>query len=493
MSNTDNIPKKGEPGLKMKAIRSVKWSSISQLMSKVTSMIVTIFLARMLSKADFGLYALAFVIIDGLGLFKSIGIDKALIQRQEKVESAANTAFFIIPTLGLVLYGILWALTPFLADFYSDAPELPGVLRALGLFFVIFTFSKVPITLLEKEIKFDVIAKVNMTAQVLYSILALTLAFNGFGVWSLVIGFLSSSLIKCFLFWRCVKWRPKAEFDVKVAKEMFHFGKFVLFGSLIWFVQRSFDKVVIPKVLNIATLGIYSIATNLADIPSSFLGVKVSHVLFPTYSKLQGDMYNMRRAFLRVFKVVLMLCMPLTLGLFFVGGDFLVLAYGDKWVDAVPILQILAFTGLFNALGYAKGPILLSLNKPKIGFVLGSIKAAFLFIFLIPIGKSHGVIGISWFMLAINLLMFIVGQVIVFRFIGIKWNQFERVTRSTMVSSLTMSAVLVPVMMGIEGLGWHPIVELGVNVVAASVGYLAPLWIMEKKFILDLKDMVIKS
>ncbi|MCB9721565.1 MAG: oligosaccharide flippase family protein [Candidatus Omnitrophica bacterium] len=225
MGNTENIPKE-EPSLKMKAIRSVKWTTMAEVVLKISSMVVTIFLARMLDKEDFGLYALAFVVIDGLGLFKSIGIDKALIQRTKDLDKATDTAFLIIPPMGIVLYGVLWVITPFVASFYPEAIDLPEVLRALGLFFVIFTLSKVPLTLLEKDIKFDVIARITSFSQVFYSVTLLT-AFSGFGVWSLVIAYLGTELVRCISVLAGRALAAVLTFDKKIALEMLHFGKFV--------------------------------------------------------------------------------------------------------------------------------------------------------------------------------------------------------------------------------------------------------------------------
>lgn len=492
MSNTDNIPKE-EPSLKMKAIRSVKWTTLAEVALKISSMIVTIFLARMLDKADFGLYALAFVIINGLGLFKSIGFDKALIQRADKVEEAADTAFFIIPPLGFILYGVLWLVTPFVADFYPEATELPDVLRALGLFFVIFTVGKVPLTLLEKDIKFDVIAKITVTSQVFYSVVALALAFSGFGVWSLVIAYLGTEFVRCIQYWRAVTWRPSFTFDKTLAAEMFHFGKFVFLSSLVWFLERSFDKFAIPKIIDITTLGLYSIANNLASIPAGFLGVKVSHVLFPTYSKLQGNLYNLQQAFLRVFKVVFMICAPITLGLFLIGGDFLLVAYGEKWVDAVPLVKILAISGLFHAMGYAKGPILLTLNKPKLGFVLGLIKAFILFTTLIPVAKKYGIIGVAYYITILNSVMFFIGQGITLRLMKVKWGQVLNVLSSTLWACAMMWIVHAFTYASVMAWDVHAIVKFLINFLIASLGFLAVIWIKEREFVLDIKNMVIKS
>lgn len=489
----EDIPIDNGPSLKMRTVRSVKWSTYNEIIFKISSMVVTIFLARMLDKADFGLYALAFVVIDGLGLFKSMGFDKALIQRKTDIDKAANTAFIVIPSLGIVLYLVLLLIIPFVSDFYPEAHGLGDVLRALGLFFIIFTISKVPMALLEKEIRFDVLAKLEMSSQIFYSVIALTLAFCGMGVWSLVIAYLSMNIIRCVLYWKNVSWRPRFEFDKEIALEMFHFGKYIFLGSIIWFVLSSFDKIVIPKILDISTLALYAIAMNLAEIPSSFLGAKVSHVLFPTYSKLQGNVYDLTMAFTRVFKLIFMVCAPISVGLLLVGGDFLVMAYGDKWAGAVPILQILSLYGLTNAMGYAKGPILLSLNKPKLTFQLSALRAAAIFLFVIPMGKFFGVCGIAWVVLFTSVALFFIGFVFINKFLHLSKEQIKNMIQSTLIAVAVMSTGILIIQKIAAVLEINHIVRFFVCFTCGAGFYLLTLWLLEKEFILEVKDLAIKS
>lgn len=493
MNQNESAAEQHEPSLKLKTVRSVKWSTMAEVAVKISSMVVTIFLARMLEKSDFGLYALAFVVIDGLGLFKSMGFDKALIQRKTDIDKAANTAFIVIPSLGILLYLVLLLIIPVLANFYPEAHGLADILRALGLFFIIFTISKVPATLLEKEIKFDVLAKFDIISQVFYSIIALALAFHGMGVWSLVIAYLSMNLIRCVQYWRNVKWRPRFEFDKVIALEMFHFGKYIFLGSIIWFVLSSFDKIVIPKILDVTTLGLYAVAMNLADIPGSFLGAKVSHVLFPTYSKLQGNTYNLMRAFTRVFKLIFMVCAPISIGLLLIGGDFLVLTYGEKWADAIPILQILSVYGLTNALGYAKGPIFLSMNMPKFTFQLSALRGVLIFVFVIPMGKMFGVCGIAWVVLLTSLLLFFLGWGLIIKTLKITTEQLKEMAASTVIGVLVMSVGIVLVHKICVIAGLHMFIRFLLCFLSGAALYLVTLWVREKDFILEVKDLAIKA
>ena len=143
--------------LKHKVFHGAIWLSGAAFARKIISFATTIVLARILEPTVFGLYALAFVVIDGFGLFKSMGIDSALIQRKDKVDVAAHTAFFIIPSFGIVIYLVLLLCSPVIA-YFMESQELAAVICALGLVFVISSFQRVPLVLLERNMKFNIMA-----------------------------------------------------------------------------------------------------------------------------------------------------------------------------------------------------------------------------------------------------------------------------------------------------------------------------------------------
>jgi len=225
--------------LKLQTVRGVKWLVGAGVVQKALSFGTMIILARILEPSNFGVFALAFVAIDGLGLFKSMGFDSALVQKKGNIEKAADTAFFIIPLLGVALFSMLYFAAPSIGSFLNSQ-EVVSVVRALGLIFVFNCFGMVPHALLQRKLEFSKIAYVEIISAVAYSVISICLALLGFGVWSLVVGYLTKTVISMILMWYFAEWKPKLQIDVKIAFEMFRFGKFVFLSALVYFFQRKF-------------------------------------------------------------------------------------------------------------------------------------------------------------------------------------------------------------------------------------------------------------
>ncbi|MBZ0167479.1 MAG: lipopolysaccharide biosynthesis protein, partial [Candidatus Omnitrophica bacterium] len=409
--------------LKHKTAQSTKWVMFYSVAQRIISFCTTIVLARILDPEVFGMYALAFVVIDGFGLFKSLGIDAALIQRKDDADEAANTAFYIIPFFGIVIYFVLTVSSPYIAEFMGD-PEIVPVLRALGLIFVLNAFQRVPLVMLEKDLKFGWLSMSGIAIDILYSVLAITFSILGWRVWSLVVAFLIKTIFGVSIVWVISRWKPNFRFSWALAKDMFHFGKFVFMSSLIAFSISSFDKIVIPKFIDMATLGLYTIAYNFSTIVSSYLGGRINRVLYPVYSRMQDDLHDLRRNYLKVLKLLTLISFPVSVGILLVGGEFLELAYGAKWVGAIPILKILAWLGFLHTVGSTGGPIINALKKPKINFMIDGVKALIIFGGMIPAVKFFGIKGIAYVVLfnsavAVALSQFVVTRLIKLRYIHI--------------------------------------------------------------------------
>ena len=161
---------------------------------RIISFAVTIVLARLLDPSTFGLFAFGIIVAGSFELFKTIGIDSALMRRNEDFDESANTAFFIIPFLGLSLYALLYFSAPYLGVFLNSA-DLVMVVRALGLMFVITSFTKVPAVTLDKRMQFKYSSMADFYGSLVYNAGAVILAFFKFGIWSLVYAYLLRMLV----------------------------------------------------------------------------------------------------------------------------------------------------------------------------------------------------------------------------------------------------------------------------------------------------------
>lgn len=448
-------------------------------------------MARILGPADFGLFALAFVAIDAMGLFKSMGFDSALIQRKDNIEKAANTAFFIIPVLGIALYLILTVSAPWIGKFLNSQ-QVVGVIRALGIIFVISCLGKVPAALMEKNMMFRQMSIVEVTSAIIFSTTAVILAVLGMGVWSLVIAYVLKTMYQNIMFFIYCKWNPKLKFDKKVALEMFHFGKFLFLGAVAWFLRMNLDNMLVGKLLGVTALGLYAIVFNIANFGADYFGSRVHRVIFPAFSKIQDDKYDLKQAFLKTTKIVGIFSFPLCTVLFLMGNELVRAIYGLKWLEAVPVLKVLAFAGLFNTLPVAMGPLFNAVGHPKASLWLNVIQVVIFFLFIVPAAKLFGLIGVGIVVAISSLIAVIAYLPFTMKLISLGITDIYQSLKPGLVSSLLMGTgiILLKYILPQYNLGITFYYKLIVIIVFAVVLYGLSLFKIEKRILKEIREMV---
>ena len=377
------------------AAMGIKWQFCASLIEKVISFLTTIILARILGPSNYGLFALGLLIVNFFGIFKSLGIESALIQRKHNLDKALNTAFCIIPIFSLILYLLLNFTAPIIAKFLNNS-DLVQVIRMLGIIFIFWSLSRVPLTILEKDMHFAKISFIEVIGALVFSILAVILAISGFGVWSLVYGLIAKTVISTIFVWIFAKWKPRFIFDIKIALELFNFSKFVFLGYFFWALKANLDNFLVGKILGVEMLGLYAVAFGIANVVIDYFAGKVFRVIYPAYSKLQGNLEELKTTFLKVLKLAALFALPFAFGVYALGYEFLNFAYGEKWLGALRILKILTLGGVFTTLSTTAEPIFLALGNTKITFFVASFQVASFFIFIKPFASKFGLDGVGY-------------------------------------------------------------------------------------------------
>jgi O-antigen/teichoic acid export membrane protein len=326
------------------------------------------------------------------------------------------------------------------SGFHSAA--LTSVLKFLGLLFIVNTFTRVPLSLLQRDLKFDARSKADIASQLTNSIVAVVLASCGFGVWSLVAGYLSMTIINSVMVWYYARWTPRFRFDKDIAIDMFHYGKYIFISGLLFFIYNNFDRIIVAKIISVEALGLYALAFNISSLIAQYVGSKVGDVLFPIYAKLQDDFYDLRMAYLRVLKGLLLVSLPFSVGLGFLGGDFLKLLFGTKWLAAIPVLQILAPLSITNIISSSIGSIFLGIKKPKINLISQIILIALYALLIVPFGVRYGVNGIACVVIFSAAISMIYGLVMVNNIIRLQWKDLLKYSKNPFCAATLMGIVL---------------------------------------------------
>lgn len=424
--------------LKKKTVSGIKWTFAASIIQRILSLGCTVILARILNPADFGLFALAFVMIDGFGIFKSLGFDSALVRRKDDIDKAANTAFFLIPAMGMTLFVVLLILAPIGARFLNH-PDLANIIRALAIIFVISCFGKVPQTILYRDMKFKYKAIAEVSATATYVSTAVTLALTKHGVWSLVVAYILKNIVQIGIEWYFSGWKPKFEFDKEIARDMFHFGKYILGSGIIWFLYSNLDNIVVGKFLGVSMLGFYAIAMNASNILNDYLLGKIGFIMYPAYSKIQEDTEDVKRVMLKTLRCVSIIALPFSFGLFVFAPEILRLVFGAKWLPATDILRILAFVGMFRSLGSVIWPIFLARGRSKTDLQVNLALVIVFFILVIPLALTLKLIGVGIAALLSAIFSFIVGLIRAKYIIKISIYEILEVIKPAFTCSLLMA------------------------------------------------------
>lgn len=329
--------------LKDKTVKGVGWSAIDNVAQMGVTFLVSIVLARLLSPDDYGLLGLITIVTAVCTTLVNGGFTTALIRKKDITEDDYNTAFSVNLALSLLLYAIVYASSPFIADFFKRE-ELVSLTRVASLGLIAGALSLVPQTRLTKRIDFKAQTKITLIASVTSGVLGIAMAMLGFGVWSLVAQTLSNQVLRTILLWVIDRWIPKFRFSKASFQELFGFGWKMMLSGLLDTVWKELYQVVVGKFYSPATLGQYTRGKQFSQLLSVNLNNVVQRVTFPVLSNIQDDKERMVSAYRRMIKVTMFVA---AVGMLFLGAIAEPLIYcliGPKWHDAAIYLPLICIS-----------------------------------------------------------------------------------------------------------------------------------------------------
>jgi O-antigen/teichoic acid export membrane protein len=378
--------------LKARIVRGGMWLGASAVFTQLLSVARSIIFARLLAPDDFGLFALAGIVIGAVETLSRPGVHQALIARQSAIDEAGPTALSLLAMRGLLLAAAIAAVAPWVADFY-DTAELTPILHCLALTFVFAGFNNVSTIAIHRELDFRRLAYISQSTAILSTLTTIVLAYFLRNVWALVIGQVASSAFNTLLSYVFVRGRLQFQLKAGVARQLLGYGKFITASSVVIFAAARLDSAVIGKLLGTEQLGYYSLAFTIAGIATLSLSRIASDVMFPAFSKLQTDHPALRHAYLRTLSMTMHLVLPAAVGLVVIAEPFLQVIYGGKWLPAAVLLKILAIFGVFRALFSFTGYLFEGIGMPHLAFVLGTIRLLAVALLIVPMTEVLGTAG----------------------------------------------------------------------------------------------------
>ena len=326
---------------KSKTVNGFKWGVIDNFANSGVTFLVGLVLARLLSAEEFGVLGiitifinLSITIIDG-------GLATALIRKKNVNELEYNTVFYSNLCISIFLMLLLLVSSDFIASFFEQ-PILSSTLSVMSLVLLINAFSLLPKTILIRNLDFKSQAIFSLVSSLLSGIIGITMAYCGFGVWSLVGQQLSRQTFLMCGYWIAGKWRPRWMFSRTCFIDLFGFGSKLLVANLINSIFKDSFLTVIGKIYSPRDLGFYNRAEQFNTILSSNFGQIVRKVSLPSLSQIQDDEVRLRATYRKLMRYIAILSFAAVFTLAAVAEPLIIVLIGEKWLPSVKLLQIMS-------------------------------------------------------------------------------------------------------------------------------------------------------
>ena len=380
---------------KRNTIQGIKWTSIDKWSREIISFVVLIYLARLLDPASFGIVALGKVLISFLEIFyEKNGLSLALIQREKLEDNHKDAAFWFNIVVAIFMIIVAIALSGYIARFFGE-PLLQPIIIMLAFSIIAQSLSSVQIGLLKREFKFSILAKRNIATSIISGIVGLSMAYAGFGVWSLVGLYVTKSFVGMILLWYAASWRPKFAFSPDHFRDLFGFSVYLFCSGLVTSISKQSDKILIGKILAMEMVGIYKISQVIVRNVNSLISAAISNVALPVFSRMQNDDKKLLYTYYLNVRLSLFLTAPVFVILISFPELILEKVLGEQWLGGTVVLQLLAIFGLIESISFFNGPILYAKGNTKYVLYL-TISNSILRIGLILLFISHGIEGVAF-------------------------------------------------------------------------------------------------
>ncbi len=449
------------------------------------SILISAILARLLTPSDFGLIAMVAVFSNFIFIFSGLGLTAAIVQKKEITDEALSSIFWVNVGLGVLLTVAFAASAPLIAAFYSQPRLIPLVVFISTTFFII-SLSNVSYGLLTRRMNFKALALINLCATGVSGIIAVFLAFSGYGVWSLAWYTVLSSVVLAAFTIIYARWVPHLLLGLQHVKGLLGFGANLTGYTFVTYFAQNMDNLLVGRFLGSAALGFYNLAFNLLVLPINTISDVVGRVMFPALSIIQHDKKLVRDAYIAANRYVGAISFPLMIWVLVAAPQLVRVIYGLRWVSVIPLIQIFALAGIELSIGTNVSWIFMSQGRTDMMFRLGIFTTVVILISFV-VGLRGGVEGV---VLAYTVAIYLIAYpifAIAFRLIDLKVRHALAPLWSVTLAALTLGIVAYLLQILLEKLGvTQDFAILAIVTAASLLSYSAALFLLDKELLVGI-------
>ena len=426
--------------IREKALHAAKWTSITTVLGQIVTVIISIVKFRLLDVELFGIMAIVSSIITILRMVQTMGFGPAIVQRETISDTFVNSVFWVVFFISLFLSICLIMLSGLISDFYN-LKILSILLIIASVQFVFTSLIVVQNYILARDLKFKVIGLIGLSASVGGGVITVGFALNNYGIWSIVFGSIGSSIITFFLYLKYTKWFPTFTFNRDALKSSVKFGFTLTLQKFSATIKQNAPQLIIGKYFGTEMLGFYSFAKNIILQIVNQIDAMISQVLFPLFSRLQNDKTKLVKGYLKINHYNFLLSIPILAGYIFIAKDLVGVVYGQKWLAAVTISQILLISTIVNSI-YSKGSSLITgIGRPDLLLKI-DLFLFFPFITALFFTTQFGIIHFVIAVVVERCVAFTIQQVLLKKHVNLAFKGFIKCLKEPFFASLIMIIIL---------------------------------------------------
>lgn len=366
--------------VKKQVLSGLLWKFLERGGAQGIQFIVQLILARLLLPKDYGLIALIAIFISLANVFVQGGFNTALIQKKNVTDTDLSSVFYLNLFVASILNIVLYFTAPLIANFY-EVQQLIPVLRIMSLTLFFGAINSIQNAVVSRRMHFKKLFFSSLGSIGISGLTGITMAYMGFGVWALVVQQLVYNVMTTIILWFTVQWRPKLVFSLEGVRGLFSFGWKLLASSLIGTLYMNLESLIIGKIYNAGMLGFYNRGKQFPSLIVTNIDGAIQSVMLPTYSAQQDNKNRIKKMVRRSIVTSSFIIFPIMVGLAVVAKPFIELVLTDKWLPAVPFLQLYCATyalypihtanlQAINALGRSDIYLKLEIIKKLVGLII---------------------------------------------------------------------------------------------------------------------------
>lgn len=475
--------------LRSDVLYSLKWLAGARFAGQLIAWAVTLIVISTLKPSDYGLIAIAGLMIGFADLLKEMGLYTALVQKRDLTSRQIEQAFGFLLVANSAIYIIIFFLAPPFASFFQE-PRLVNMLRVLGIQFPLAAVGVVQDAMLSRRMDFKRKSFVNFAVLLSNSFTTLAFALTGAGVWALVYGNLAGSAARAIGLVLAAQYWCRPRFTLTGMKDLLRFGSFVSVTRLIWYAYSRADVLIIGKLLGKEILGFYYIALELATLPMRKVSELLNQVGLAAYSSIQDDMATLRSHYCKAIRTLSFVAFPVFWGISSISTVFVPVVLGQRWEPAAIPLQLLSLMMPIRMVGHSGSGVLSAIGKPH----LATVNILISFVIMIPaffLGTYYGgLTGVTLAWVIIFPFVRLIQLRVALRPLGLRIRQYLYAMAGPAMGGAIM---YLSVLLVRHGLANYTSSDVGILISMVCVGasvYTAFMWFMRRRNCIEMLDLI---